>query len=77
MAMDRQQLEAALSLLVEQMEGEVEDRHEIHQRLMHILGAMRATGMPLPDNLVRLEREIEDDVESPEVEDGPAPDLRV
>jgi hypothetical protein len=61
MAMDRQQFEAALSLLLEQMEGETEDRHELYQRLMQILGAMRATGMPLPDDLVRLEREMEEE----------------
>lgn len=60
MAMDRQQLEAALSLLLEQVEGgEAEDRHELYQRLMHILNGMRATGMPLPDDLVRLERDME------------------
>lgn len=60
MAMDRQQLEAALSLLLDQMENEAEDQHEIYQRLMQILSSMRATGMPLPDDLVRLEREMEE-----------------
>lgn len=71
MAMDRQQLEAALSLLLEQMEGEIEDRHELYQRLMLTLSAMRATGMPLPDDLVRLEREMEEEFGG-EAEEGGA-----
>lgn len=70
MAMDRQQLEAALSLLLEQMEGEIEDRHELYQRLMQTLSAMRATGMPLPDDLVRLEREMEVEFGGEAEEDG-------
>lgn len=71
MAMDRQQLEAALSLLLEQMEGEIEDRHELYQRLMQTLSAMRATGMPLPEDLVRLEREMEEEFGG-EAEEGGA-----
>ncbi len=58
MAMDMTQLEAALSLLLTEMDGEIEDRHAVYQRLEHILGQMRATGQPLPDDLVRMERQL-------------------
>lgn len=57
--MDAQELEAALSNLLTDMDGEVHDRHEIYMRLSQILSGMRAFGMPLPDDLVRLEHELE------------------
>ena len=49
--MNEQQFEAGLSLLIDDMEGDLGDRHEIFMRL-------RAMGMPLPDDLVRLEGEL-------------------
>ncbi|MEE8270124.1 MAG: hypothetical protein V3R98_00120 [Alphaproteobacteria bacterium] len=56
--MDQQELEATLSLLLQDMEGEWGDRHEIHMRLRQTLDGMRAMGMPLPDDLVRMERDL-------------------
>ncbi|HJS31263.1 MAG TPA: hypothetical protein VJ924_04660 [Alphaproteobacteria bacterium] len=66
--MDRQEIEAALSLLLDQMEGEQGDSHEIYLRLAQVLSQMRALGMPLPEDLVRLEEELsaEFEAESPE-----------
>jgi hypothetical protein len=58
MAMDTTQLEAAVSLLLTEMDGEIEDQHAVYLRLEHILGQMRATGMPLPEDLVRMEDEM-------------------
>jgi hypothetical protein len=55
MAMDSDELEAALSLWLTEMEGEVEDRHEAFQRLEMILGQMRAMGMPIPQDLADME----------------------
>ena len=54
MAMDREELEAALAVLLEQMEGDQGDSHEVYLRLVQILDAMRATGMPLPEDLVAM-----------------------
>ena len=56
--MDEQELEAALSLLLEEMEGDLGDAHEIHLRLRQILDGMRATGMPVPEDLALLERDL-------------------
>jgi hypothetical protein len=56
--MDEQELEAALSLLIDDMEGDLGDRHEIFMRLRTIFQSMRAMGMPLPDDLLRLEQEL-------------------
>ena len=58
MAMDRQEIEAALSLLLDQMEGDWGDRHEVFLRIAQTLDQMRAMGMPLPEDLVRMEEEL-------------------
>lgn len=59
MPMSDRELEAAISLLVDEMEGEMGDRHEIWLRLQAILQQIRATGMPVPDDLMRMEEELE------------------
>jgi len=56
--MEEREFEAALALLIEEMEGEQGDSHEIYLRLCQILSSMRAMGMPPPDDLVRMEREM-------------------
>jgi len=61
MAYDEREIEAAISLLIDEMEGEQGDRHEIWLRLQAILGQLRATGMPVPDDLVRMETALEEE----------------
>lgn len=61
--MDREELEAALAVLLDQMEGDQGDSHEVYLRLRQILDGMRAMGMPLPDDLVRMEHELATDFE--------------
>ena len=56
--MDRNEIEAAVSLLLDDMEGEWGDRHEIFLRIQQTLEQMRAMGMPLPEDLVRMEEEL-------------------
>jgi hypothetical protein len=52
-------LQAELSLLLNQMEDQPENPHEIYLQIREKLNEMRAFGMPLPEDLVRLERELE------------------
>jgi hypothetical protein len=59
--LDKQEIEAAVLELLEEMEGELGDAHEIHLKLRQTLDGMRAMGMPLPDDLVRLERDLSAD----------------
>lgn len=59
--MDEQELEAALSLLMQRIEGEPDDLQEIYLQLTQVLNSMRAYGMPLPEDLVRLEKELEEE----------------
>ncbi len=54
-----ERLLAEISLLMSQMESEPKDKHEIYLQLREKLNEMKATGMPLPRDLVRLERRLE------------------
>jgi hypothetical protein len=52
-------LKAELALLINQMENQPEDRHELYLQVREKLNEMRAFGMPLPQDLVELEKELE------------------
>ncbi len=52
-------LKAEIALLLTQMEDQPEDRHELYLQIREKLNEMRAFGMPLPDDLVRLETQLE------------------
>ena len=52
-------LNAEISYLMEQMEGEPGDIHEIFFRLHQILETFRAEGMPVPENLEKMERALD------------------
>jgi len=51
-------IKAEIRALLEQSVEEPQDSHELHQQLIERLNEMRATGMPLPDDLVELERRL-------------------
>jgi len=70
MAMDTTELVAAINLLAQQMEHEPDDLHEVHMKLREMLNELRATGMPLPDDLVELEHRLEVEVEHVPEEDN-------
>lgn len=53
-----EEYEAAILELLEEMEGEHGDAHEIFMRLKQMLDGMRAMGMPVPDDLARMEKEL-------------------
>jgi hypothetical protein len=52
-------LKAELALLINQMENQPADRHELYLQVREKLNEMRAFGMPLPDDLVRMEKDLE------------------
>jgi hypothetical protein len=52
-------IEAELSLLVTQMENQPEDRRELYLLLREKLNELRAFGMPVPDDLLRMEQDLE------------------
>jgi hypothetical protein len=61
--MDATELIAAINLLVGQMDHEADDLHEVHFKLRESLDQLKTTGMPLPEDLVELERRLASDVE--------------
>ena len=67
MAFDQIKLE--ISRLLTEMQNEPQDPHEIYLALREKLNQIKATGMPLPDDLVKLEHELEEEFAS-EQRDG-------
>ena len=52
-------LKAELGLLMTQMQNQPEDRHELYLQLMEKLNEIKAFGMPLPQDLVEMEKALE------------------
>ena len=55
------QLKMQISMLLTQMQNEPEDRHELYLQLREKLGELKAVGMPLPADLVKLEHDLEEE----------------
>ena len=62
--MDKLDLDSALSLLIDEMEGDQGDQHEILMRLRQMLDTMRAEGLPVPDNLAKMEATLSAEFEA-------------
>ena len=58
MALD--DIRAEIADLFGQMTEQPQDAHELAAQIREMLNELRATGMPLPDDLVMLENELED-----------------
>jgi hypothetical protein len=56
--------EAELGLLLTRMQNEPQDRHEVYQLIRQTLNELKAYGMPLPETLVNLERQLEAEFEA-------------
>jgi hypothetical protein len=54
-----EKIKAELKHLVGEIEKRPQDKHELYLALREELSELRATGMPVPDDLVRLEQELE------------------
>ena len=57
MALD--DLDAEIAYLMNVLEGDVEDLHEVEFRLRQAISALRAEGLPVPEDLLRLEAELD------------------
>ncbi|MBV2142238.1 hypothetical protein KUG47_01850 [Falsochrobactrum sp. TDYN1] len=57
-------IKAEIGLLFEQMVNQPQDVHEIRETIREKLNLLRASGMPLPQDLVELEKRIEQDFDS-------------
>jgi hypothetical protein len=52
-------VQAEIGILMTRMQNEPEDRHELYLQLMEKLNEIKAYGMPLPQDLVELEKALE------------------
>jgi predicted nucleic acid-binding Zn-ribbon protein len=55
-----EELKAQISLLIDQMVDQSEDAHEIQERIREKLNELRAMGLPLPADLVELEKKLDE-----------------
>jgi hypothetical protein len=54
-----EELKAELGLLLTRMQNEPADKHELYLQVMERLNEMKAFGMPLPEDLVAMEKALE------------------
>ena len=59
--LDIREIEAAVLELLGEMDGEISDMHEFHLRLRQTLDGMKAMGMPIPDDLARMEKDLSEE----------------
>jgi hypothetical protein len=52
-------VEAEIGLLVTQMQNQPADPHELYLQIRQKLNELRAFGMPVPEDLIQLERRLE------------------
>ncbi len=60
MAFDR--LKSEISMLLTQMQNQPEDKWELHEMLLEKLNEMRGLGLPLPQDLVELEKKLNEEL---------------
>jgi len=58
-------LKARMAMLLEQMVHQPEDMHELQETLREELAELRASGLPVPLDLVELEQRLEDQLNLP------------
>ena len=58
-------LKARITMLLEQMIHQPEDVHELQETLREELAELKASGLPLPQDLVDLEQQLEDQLNLP------------
>ena len=55
---------AEISLLLTEMENQPEDRHELWMQLVEKIAEIRAMGMPVPEDLLKMEKDLEKEFSS-------------
>lgn len=68
--MNRTEIEAEIALLVEQMESQPHDLHELQLQILAKLNEMRAFGLALPQDLLDLEAALEAEFSQKKRRDG-------
>lgn len=58
-----EELRVQIAMLMDEIAGEPTDPHVLQERLREKMEELRALGLPLPDDLLELERSLEDALE--------------
>jgi hypothetical protein len=56
--MDTTELLATINLLAEQLDHKPDDLHEIHFKVQEMMRELKATGMPVPEDIAAFDREL-------------------
>ncbi len=59
----REEIETELSLLLDELEGDYGDRHEIELRIRQLADSMRAFGLEPPEALLRFDEALQEPTE--------------
>jgi hypothetical protein len=59
--MNLDEFEAQIALLLTKMEDQPENRHEVYFMISERLNELRATGMPVPEDLLKLEAALDEE----------------
>ena len=54
-------LKAGIALLLEEIEKRPEDRHVLQEELREKIAELRGLGLPVPDDILRLEEQLDQD----------------
>ena len=68
------QLKAEISMLMSEMENVPHDKWEMHEMVLGKLNELRAFGLPLPQDLLELEKRISEDLQKSDKNKKPSPD---
>lgn len=60
-----EQLKSEIAMLFSEMENQPEDKWELHEALREKLDELRSFGMPLPQDLVDLEKKLDQELAKP------------
>jgi hypothetical protein len=63
MAMDTTEMLAAFNLLAEQLDHKPDDLHEVHLKIKEMINELHVTGMDVPEDLLKFDRELTKRVE--------------
>ncbi|MGC9419737.1 MAG: hypothetical protein ACP5EN_12275 [Rhodovulum sp.] len=56
-----EQLKAGIYMILEEIEKRPDDRHILQEELREKIAELRGLGMPVPEDILRLEQRLEDD----------------
>ncbi|MCO8146397.1 hypothetical protein NHN26_14305 [Rhodovulum tesquicola] len=56
-----EQLKAGIALILEEIEKRPDDRHILQEQLREKIAEFRAMGLPVPEDILRLEEQLGDD----------------